>query len=224
MIMAPPMDEAGLAEIIRTHTVTGRAPLVPELTVHLATHITPLWEATENLLRETDMPPPFWAFTWPGGQALARYILDHPEVVAGRRVLDFGAGNGIQAIAAMRSGASSALANDIDPVALIAIGLNARLNGVTVETEAANLVGKIDRHWDLVIAGDVCYEQQASTVITEWLRRIAAAGIPVLMADPGRTFAPTTGFEELESYEVPVEKALEDKTVMETGVWRMSAG
>ena len=222
--MAPLTDEAGLAEIIRTHTVTGRAPLVPELTVHLATHITPLWEATENLLMETDMPPPFWAFTWPGGQALARYILDHPEVVAGRRVLDFGAGNGIQAIAAMRSGASSALASDIDPVALIAIGLNARLNGVTVDTEAANLVGKTDQRWDLVIAGDVCYEQRASTAITRWLRRIAADGVPVLMADPGRTFAPTTGFEELESYEVPVEKALEDKTVMETGVWRMSAG
>ena len=218
------IDEADLIEIIQTHTVTGRAPLVPELTVHLATHITPLWEATENILMETDMPPPFWAFTWPGGQALARYILDHPEMVAGKHILDFGAGNGIQAIAAMTAGAASALANDIDPVSLLATRLNAHLNGVKIDTENANLVGKIDPHWDIVIAGDVCYEQHPSDAITKWLRRIAATGIPVLMADPGRSFAPTTGFEELESYEVPVEKALEDKTVMETGVWRMSAG
>ena len=222
--MSAVTDEAGLIGMIRTHTVTGRAPLVPELTVHLATHITPLWEATENLLTQTDMPPPFWAFTWPGGQALARYILDHPQLVAGRHVLDFGAGNGIQAIAAMMAGARSALANDIDPVSLVAARLNAQLNKVRIDTESSDLVGKIDPHWDLVIAGDVCYEQQASDAITEWLRRIAATGTPVLMADPGRSFAPTTGFEELESYEVPVEQALEDTNVMETGVWRMSAG
>ena len=222
--MSAVINEAGLIGMIRTHTVAGRAPLVPELTLHLATHITPLWEATENLLTQTDMPPPFWAFTWPGGQALARYILDHPQVVAGRHVLDFGTGNGIQAIAAMIAGARSALANDIDPVSLVAARLNAKLNKVRIDTESSDLVGKIDPHWDLVIAGDVCYEQQASDAITEWLRRIAATGTPVLMADPGRTFAPTTGFEELESYEVPVEQALEDTNVMETGVWRMSAG
>ena len=214
------MIDAGLKDLIETHTVVARVPLAPELKVHVATHVTPLWEATESYLESTGIEPPFWAFTWPGGQAIARWLLDNPDTVRNGRILDFGCGNGIQGVAAALSGAARVIANDIDTVALGAARLNAALNDVTLETDGEDLVGR-NGAWDIILAGDVCYTREMSDAVLIWLRDQAGRGIPVYLADPGRTFAPVRGLECLETYTVPVEEQLEEKTEMETSVWRI---
>jgi len=195
---------------VRANTTIARAPLVPEIALHLATEITPIWQATESWLHEQNIEPPFWAFAWPGGQALARLLLDGPARVAGRRVLDFAAGCGIAAIAAAQAGAARVDAAEIDPLAIAAIAVNAALNGVSVIALAEDVVGQAGR-WDTVIAGDVCYEAPMTAHILPWLRGLAAAGVEVLIADPGRAYVPAAGMETLATYRVPTTRELEDR-------------
>lgn len=207
------MTEAGA--FIRANTVVASPPLVPEIKLHLATEITPIWQATEDALREHNLPPPFWAFCWPGGQALARYVLDNPATVRGRRVLDFATGCGVSAIAAAMAGAESVLANDIDPYAIAATGLNAAMNDAAVECSSENLVGGPNLGWDVVITGDVCYERPMSDAVTSWLKALSAEGAVVLMGDPGRTYLPD-GTKEIAVYHISTSLELEDRDIRRT--------
>ena len=203
---------------IIAHTAVARAPLVPELALRLATEITPIWQATEQFLAQANIAPPFWAFAWPGGQALARLVLDRPELVAGRRVLDFAAGGGLAAIACAKAGAASVEAAEIDPMAAAAIRLNAALNGVEVTATTADLVGAACR-WDVILCGDVCYEAPMTAHIMPWLRGMAAHAV-VLIADPGRNYLPH-GMAALATYDVATSRELEDREVRRTVVYRL---
>jgi predicted nicotinamide N-methyase len=214
-VLTPAQRRAFIVE----HTTVSSPPIVPEIRLHLATEVTPLWEATEVTLARVGMPPPFWAFCWPGGQVLARYVLEHPELFAGRRVLDFAAGGGIASIAAARVGAASVCATEIDPFAMEAMGLNATLNGVRFDTSDRDVV-ETDDGWDVVFAGDVCYERPAAERITRWLRRLAGRGALVLMGDPGRTYMPREGLAEQARYVVPTSRELEEHESRLTTVWR----
>jgi predicted nicotinamide N-methyase len=205
---------------IRAHTRLLPVPHAPELVLHLADEATPLWQKTEEELGAIGLPPPFWAFAWAGGQALARYILDDPEPVAGRRVLDFAAGSGLVGIAAARAGAARVEASDIDAFALAAIHLNAEANGVVIAAACEDLVGE-DRGWDVVLAGDVCYERDMAGRVFAWLRALAERGATVLIGDPGRSYLPSANLVEVASYEVPTTRELEDAEVKRTAVWRL---
>lgn len=204
---------------VREQTVLGRAPLVPEIALQLATEVTPLWQATEATLACAGLPPPFWAFAWPGGQGVARYIFDHPEVVKGKRVLDFAAGSGLAAIAAMKVGAVQAVAIDIDPLALHAIELNAELNGVAVEGADFIDMEKAPKHIDVITVGDVCYQQAMAAQTMRWLWLCVATGIRVLMGDPGRAYVPESGLAELATYVVPTSLDIEDQESRTVKVW-----
>lgn len=194
---------------------------MPGIRLLLADALVALWEATE-WYAGAPQPPPFWAFAWPGSQVIARYLIEHPAVVAGRRVLDYGAGSGLAAIAAMRAGAASALAADIDPIAAHVQRLNAALNEVALETTLADQVGRAtDADADVVLAGDVCYDRAESDRALPWLRSLAAAGALVLLADPGRHYAPQDGLELLDTCDVPVLFDLESTTVRTTRLWRL---
>lgn len=198
-----------------------RVPLVPEVRLRQAEEAFGLWEQTEAE-RGQRLPPPFWAFPWAGGQALARYVLDHPELVAGRTVLDVASGSGLVAVAARLAGAGEVRAADIDPLALTAVGLNAAANGVTVSVVSGDvLAGAADA--DVVLAGDVCYERGFAARAEAFLRRAAGGGALVLLGDPGRAYLPGTGLERLARYEVPVLAALEDADVKTTTVWKLTA-
>ena len=209
------------AEFVRRNTAVGRPPLAPEIVLHLATEVTPIWQATEDSLSRGAVPPPFWAFAWAGGQALARYVLDHPEVVCGREVLDIGSGSGIVAIAAVMAGAKRVAAAEIDPFAAAAIGLNAALNGLTIAVETRDLLDRAVAGWGVALAGDVCYEDAMSRRIIGLLRRIAGRGRTALLGDPGRAYLPRSGLEELARYEVPTSRELEDREAREGVVWRV---
>jgi predicted nicotinamide N-methyase len=198
-------------DFIRAHTEIGRAALVPEIALHLASEITPIWRATEEWLRQQNIEPPFWAFAWPGGQATARHLLDHPETVRGKRILDFAAGCGIAAIAASMSGAAEVEAAEIDPLARAACRLNAVLNGVRIATPGGDVVGDA-RRWDMILCGDVCYEAPMTAHILPWLRRMAAEGAEVWLADPGRAYLPREGLEPLATHAVATTLELEDRT------------
>jgi predicted nicotinamide N-methyase len=204
---------------IRAHTTPGRAALVPEILLHLATEITPIWQASEDWLHEEGIAPPFWAFAWPGGQALARWVLDHPDAVAGRRVLDFAAGGGIAAIACARAGAASVEAAEIDRLAAAAIDLNAAANGAAVTALAGDLVGAACR-WDLILCGDVCYEAPMTAHILPWLRSLAATA-EVWVADPGRAYVPRAGLAPFAWMAVPTTMELEDRILREVTLSRL---
>jgi predicted nicotinamide N-methyase len=208
------------AEFVARNTAVVGAPLVPEIRLHLATEMTPIWEATEATLAATGLPPPYWAFPWVGGQALARFLLDRPDLVRGRRVLDFGAGSGLVAIAASMAGASSVTAAEIDAFAAAVIALNAGLNGATLSVETADIVGR-PGDWDVVLAGDICYERPMAERVTLWLRDLAGRGVTVVIGDPGRTYLPASGLEPLARYLVPTSRELEDRDARETTVWRL---
>jgi predicted nicotinamide N-methyase len=210
------------SDFIRANTALAHPPLVPELLLHLASAVTPLWHATEASLAQNQLPPPYWAFAWAGGQALARHILDHPEIVRDQAVLDFGAGSGLLAIAAMKAGAGAASAAEIDPFAAAAIALNAASNGVTVELETADLIGLWPAAWDVVLVGDMCYERPLAERLTAWLRRLAEVGKLVLIGDPGRAYLPQQGLQELARYTVPTPLDLEDRTSRDGVVWRLT--
>ncbi len=206
---------------IRANTAPGRAPLVPEITLQLATEITPIWQASEAWLAAENVSPPFWAFAWPGGQALARHVLDAPALVAGRRVLDFAAGGGIAAIACAMAGAEVD-ACEIDPLAVAAIRLNAEANGARVAALHADMVGAKCR-WDLILCGDVCYEAPMTAHILPWLRRMAADA-EVWVADPGRAYAPQSGVQTLAVCDVPTTLELEDRAERRVMLYRLLRG
>ncbi len=208
------------AAFVQAQTAVGAPPLVPEIRLHLASAVTPLWRATEATLASSDVPPPYWAFAWPGGQALARYLLDNPNPVRGRSVLDFAAGSGLAGIAAVLAGAAAVTAADIDPFAGAATALNAAVNGVAIDIVGADPIDWPPA-WDVVLAGDVCYEQPMAGRTTAWLRRLAAAGTDVLLGDPGRSYRPADGLVELARYRVPTSLDLETRTECETVVWRL---
>ena len=208
-------------EFIRTQTQILPPSIIPEIKLHLATEVTPLWQMTEDRLRHADLPPPFWAFAWPGGQGVSRYILDHPELVKGKRVLDFAAGCGIAAIAAMKVGAKSALAVDIDALARHAIALNAENNNVVVATSDGVDLTKPYTKADVIFAGDICYQQAMSARLTRWLRLCVERGTLVLLSDPGRAYVPQEGMIKLASYDVPTSRDLEDRDMRTVTVWRM---
>ncbi len=206
---------------IRAHTTIARSAFVPEIPLYLATEITPIWQATETWLAEQGIEPPFWAFAWPGSQGMARLMLDQPARVAGRRVLDFAAGCGMAGIAALMAGAASAEAAEIDPLALAATRLNATLNQVSIATPEGDVVGSPCR-WDLILAGDVCYEAPMTSHIMPWLRAMAAAGAEVWLADPGRSYLPREGRTELARYTVPTTRELEDRDSREVVIFQLS--
>ncbi len=209
-------------DFIRAQTVLQPASLVPEIKLYLATEVTPLWQMTEEKFEQTNMPPPFWAFAWPGGQALARYVFDNPEIVRSKRVLDFAAGCGIAAIASAKAGAARIMACDIDPLAQAATRLNAEENKVTVEDIGAVDMTKSFRKADIILAGDVCYQQAMSVTITRWLRLCAEAGVEVLLADPGRAWVPQEGLQEIVRYDVPTSRELEDRESRTVVIWKMT--
>lgn len=204
---------------ILDNTSAMAPPHVPEIPLRLASEVHDLWLKTEEDLEAIGLPPPFWAFAWAGGQGLARFVLDHPEWVAGKRVLDFASGSGIVAIAAAMAGASSVLAADIDPWAGTAIRLNCALNGVSVAATSEDVVGR-SGHWDVVLAGDVFYDRQFADLVIPWFTLLAAEGSVVLVGDPGRSYLPRERLSPLATYEVPVTRVLEDSEVKKTTVWR----
>jgi predicted nicotinamide N-methyase len=212
------------AIFVRRNTAVERPPLVPEIRLYLASEVTPLWQATEESLSRGAVPPPYWAFAWAGGQVLARYLLDHPEWVAGRAVLDFGSGSGLVAIAAARAGARQVLAAEVDPFAIAAIAANATLNDVAVEVMPADVIGAADPNWDIVTAGDVCYEREMAQRVVPWLRTLAARGCLVLLGDPGRAYLPVAGLAQRARYLVPTSRELEDRDVRETVIWEVLPG
>ncbi len=180
-----------------------RPEILPDIELLLATEVTPLWSATEAWLQARAVAPPFWAFAWVGGQALARALLDRPELVRGRTVLDFATGSGLVAIAAHRAGAARVTAVDIDPLACTAAELNAARNGAPIEVRCDDLVGRELREFDVLLAGDIFYDREDSARFEPWLRSLAARGTVVLLGDPGRSYLPD-GLEPVASYEVPV--------------------
>ncbi len=211
----------GRRAFIRDNTRLQAPPHTPELSLHLADEITPIWKLTEEALQEIGLPPPFWAFAWAGGQALARYILDHPKIVAGKRVVDFATGSGIVAIAAMKAGAASVLAADIDVFCEAAVGLNAEANGVAVAFTDANLLDAPPPETDVLLAGDICYEKPMAEAVMDWLRQGRAKGASVLIGDPGRTYFRKDDLVKLAEYQVETTRELEDFAVKRTSVWTL---
>lgn len=205
---------------ILAHTRLTPTAHAPEISLHVADEATALWEKTEEELGAIGLPPPFWAFAWAGGQALARYVLDHPAAVAGKNVLDFASGSGLVGIAAAKAGAARVEAVDIDAFAIAAIGLNAAANGVALAARLEDVVGR-DEGWDVVLAGDVCYERDTAARVVAWLGALHARGALVLLGDPGRAYLPGD-LEALARYEVPVTRALEDSEIKRAAVWRFS--
>ena len=209
------------AAFIRTNTKLLTPPLVPEIRLHLAEESLPIWQKTEEELGQINVPPPYWAFAWAGGQALSRYVLDNPELVAGRRVLDLGAGSGVQAIAALKAGAVAALAADIDSLALEACRLNASENGVTMATTADNLLtAPPPPEFDVIFVGDLYYERQLADLVTAFVDHAVAAGALVLIGDPQRSYFPRGRYDQVAEYRVPVTRELEDAEIKLTRVWR----
>jgi len=208
-------------DFVRANTTLSAPSLVPEVRLHLADDALPLWQTTEEELARKGLPPPFWAFAWAGGQALARHILDNRVLVAGQRVLDVGAGGGLVAVAAALAGAADVRANEVDDFALAAIGLNAAANGVAVTPIAGDLLDRAAEA-DVVLVGDVFYERDLADRALAFLARAAEAGANVLIGDPRRTYLPVDALTAVASYSVPVPLALEDMDVKRTLVWRLA--
>ncbi|OFW97212.1 MAG: nicotinamide N-methyase [Alphaproteobacteria bacterium RIFCSPHIGHO2_12_FULL_66_14] len=215
-----PVDPEGF---IRNNTALEAPVMVPEFRLWLATEYVPIWQATESWLEEQNVDPPYWAFCWPGGQAIARYLLDNPGLVRDRRVIDFAAGSGVSSMAAARAGAASVIANDIDALSLVAARLNGEANGVNFEVSAEDWLAGPDGapDADVVIAGDVCYEREMSVRALAWLRGHARLGRLVLLGDPGRNYFSAQGLEELSRYDIPTSLQLENRGMRETVVWRV---
>lgn len=211
-------------QFIREHTRLRPVPHVPEISLHVADEALPLWQKTEEELGELGLPPPFWAFAWAGGQALARYVLDHPEAVRGRRVLDLASGSGLVAIAAAKAGAAHVVANDIDGFAMPAIALNAAANGVSLEMETADRLDPATKlePFDAVLAGDIFYERDTAARALAFLQRMQARGALVLIGDPGRAYLPKDSMTARAEYEVPVTRDLEDAEIKRTKVWALA--
>lgn len=227
--MPPDVSAARTAETdpqayVAGNSVLQTAPLVPEITLHLADERAPLWNKTQRDLWDDGIVLPYWAFAWAGGQALARLLLDEPDRVRGKRVLDFASGSAISGIAAMMAGAAHVLAADIDPLAAVAAQMNAEANGVAVDTSTDDLVGTSLADFDVIIAGDICYEQSVAERVRDWLGAEARQGRDVLIGDPGRTFLPRKDLEPVIGYGVKSSRDLDDTDVRNARVWRFSVG
>jgi predicted nicotinamide N-methyase len=208
-----------LARLVRSATRLAPVPFVPEITMHQADDIYAVWHLTERELGRAGLPPPFWSVAWPGGQALARYLLDHPAVVAGRTVLDFGSGSGLVAIAAAKAGAADVTVAETDPLAAAAIDLNAAANGLPAPVRLDN-VGGTATTADVVVAGDVWYERKLADLVSAYFDQVAAAGAEVLTGDIGRRYFPRGRYECVASYAVPASTALEGRELLSASVWR----
>jgi len=211
---------ADIPAFIAENTRISAPSHVPELKLHLADDAVTLWEMTEEELGRIGLPPPFWAFAWAGGQALARYVLDNPEIARGKRVMDVASGSGLVAIAAMKAGAASALAIDIDAFASHAAILNAELNSVSVQTSDADPVGQ-PTDAQVILVGDLFYDRDLAPRVLDWLIAQQNAGKRVLIGDPGRTYLPRDKLEQIAAYDIPVTRALEDAEVKRAAVWRI---
>jgi predicted nicotinamide N-methyase len=224
-IPATAMDDAGRRAFVLANTALVPVPHVPEISLRVAHEAIALWQRTEEELAAIGLPPPFWAFAWAGGQGLARYVLDNPALVAGKSVLDFASGSGLVAIAAAKAGAAAVLAADIDAFAVAAIAVNAEANGTSVATTGRDLLeeagepGRLAERFDVILAGDICYEQGLAARVIDWLSAECARGAHVLIGDPGRAYLPKARLVELASYAVPVVGALEDGEIKRPGVW-----
>jgi len=207
---------------ILANTRLQAVPHAPEISLWLADEITPIWRLTEEELGELGLPPPFWAFAWAGGQAVARWLLDNPQEVAGKRVLDFATGSGLVGIAAMKAGAVSALGADIDPFCAAAVALNAQANGVALSFTDRDLLDAPPPPVDVICAGDVCYEAPMTERVLDWLGQARANGTRVLIGDPGRTYFPKTGLDFLAEYRVQTTRELEDQEIKRSSVWSMA--
>jgi len=218
-----PATLEGRRDFILANTRLQAPPHTPELSLHLADEITPIWKLTEEALAEIGLPPPFWAFAWAGGQALARYLMDDPVLVLGKRVIDFASGSGIVAIAALKAGAAEVLAADIDPFCGAAIGLNGEANGVAPAFTDRNFLETPPPAWaEVILAGDICYEKPLAERVMAWLAVARAQGATVLIGDPGRSYLPREKLTKLGEYRVEVTRDLEDAEVKLTSVWRLS--
>ena len=218
------MTGPSATEIIRGGTTLGPIPLVPEIRLYQASEPIGVWQHTERATGRTGLDPPFWAFAWAGGQALARYLLDHPEAVAGRRVIDVASGSGLVAIAAIKAGAATITAYDIDPLAAAAIAVNARANGVTVPAVCADVLSDEDlpaSGTDLVLVADAFYEQELAGKVTKLAERGHARGADVLIGDFGRAYLPRDRLIELASYDVPGQHMLEGSDIKLTTIWAL---
>ena len=207
---------------IRDNTRVQTVPHAPEISLRLADEMTPIWRMTEEALEQIGLPPPFWAFAWSGGQGLARWVLDHPQEVAGKQVLDFATGSGLVGIAAMKAGAASVLCADIDPFCEAAVSLNTALNGVEAAFTAKNLLDAPAPAVDVICAGDVFYEKPMTERVLAWLSEAHGRGVRVLVGDPIRTYFPNSGFDLLAEYQVPTTRELEDMAIKRTRVWALS--
>jgi predicted nicotinamide N-methyase len=208
-------------DFIRQNTSVLAPPLVPEVKLHLAHEAVPIWQKTEEELGEIGLPPPFWAFAWAGGQALSRYVLDHPELVTGKRVLDLATGSGLVAIAAKKAGAHTVLAADIDGFACAATRLNAHVNGVAIEISDEDLLQDAPPSFDVVLVGDLFYEKALAERVHSWLVEAKAKGAAILIGDPGRSYLPKSALMHVIDYNVPVTRELEDAEIKRTAVWRI---
>ncbi len=204
---------------ILANTRLQRPPHTPELALYLADEVTPIWRMTEEELGEIGLPPPFWAFAWAGGQALARYLFDHPAEVKDKSVFDVGTGSGLVAIAAAKAGAKAVNGCDLDAFCAAAVAVNARANAVTVGFARCNPFEHDPPDAEVICAGDVCYEQPLADRAIAWLRRAHELGARVLLGDPGRTYFPKAGLVKLAEYQVPTTRELEDAEVKRTAVW-----
>jgi predicted nicotinamide N-methyase len=215
-------EEDAHRAFITSGTALESPTACPEIRLHLATAITPLWQASESYLHGNNLAPPYWAFAWAGGQGLARYLLDSPWLVRGRRVLDFGAGCGIAGIAAAMAGALSVDAADVDPMAAAAAALNAESNNVIINVLAGDITEEPAAGWEVVLAGDVCYERPMTERCMPWLQARAAEGALVLLSDPGRAYLPEKGLVRLTSYTVPTSREIEDRDTREVVIYRVA--
>ena len=215
------LTPANAPDFIAANTRLQAVPHAPEISLWLADEITPLWRLTEEELGAMGLPPPFWAFAWAGGQALARWLLDHPDQVAGQRVIDLATGSGLVAVAAMKAGAASVLAADIDPFCAAAVAANAASNGVEIAFTDANLLDAPPPPADLICAGDVFYEKPMAEAVLVWLKQAQANGTRVIVGDPGRTYFPKSGLTLLAEYTVPTTRELEDQEVKRSRVWSL---
>ena len=217
------LTPANAPDFIAANTRLQAVPHAPEISLWLADEITPLWRLTEEELGEMGLPPPFWAFAWAGGQALARWLLDNPDQVAGKRVIDLATGSGLVAVAAMKAGAISVLAADIDPFCAAAVAANARSNDVEIAFTDANLLDAPPPPVDLICAGDVFYEKPMAEAVLAWLKQAQANGTRVIVGDPGRTYFPKSGLTLLAEYTVPTTRELEDQEVKRSRVWSLDS-
>lgn len=222
-IAAPQLehDETQTRNFIAANTRLLSPPLIPEIKLHLADESVPIWQKTEEQLGEINVPPPYWAFAWAGGQALARYILDNPATVAGKTVLDLGSGSGLTAIAAKMAGAARVLAADIDAFALSATHLNAAENGLSIDTTCDDVLAAPPGQFGVILVGDLFYERQLADKVTVFIEAARAQGASVLIGDPQRNYFPKERLTRVAEYNVPVTRELEDTEIKIAAVWKL---